>query len=127
MAIINKVVFNAFIPVMVVYNIYSSDISSSLRPDFIAYAVAGLIAECLIARLLVGFVTTRRDQQGVVIQAMYRTSIALVGIQLLGNLVPGGDLGPLSVLTVFTTLVITLSPLLLWNYITASSRILSSF
>ncbi len=105
-AMINKVVFNAFIPVMVVYNIYSSDISSSLRPDFIAYAVAGLVAECLIARLLVGLVTKQRWQQGVVIQAMYRTSIALVGIQLLGNLVPGADLGPLSVLTVFSTLVI---------------------
>ena len=46
---INRIVFRAFMPVMVFYNLYSSDLSSAMRGSLLGYAVIGVLAEYLLS------------------------------------------------------------------------------
>ena len=111
---VNKLIFYVFLPVLIAYNIHNSDLKTSFNLPFISYAVLGIVGEALVAWIFARRVVKRADQRGVVIQSLFRTNITLMGIQLLANLVPGADLGPLSLLTAFSTLVInTLSVLFL--------------
>lgn len=106
---INKLNFSVFIPILVAYNIHNSDLSTAFRPDFIAFAVLGLLSEVGLGWLFARFFVKNPLQKGVVIQGLFRTNIALMGIQLLANLVPGADLGPISLLVAFTTITINTS------------------
>lgn len=113
----NKLIFHVFVPVLIGYNIHNSDIKTSFNLPFISYAVLGIVGEALMAWVFARRFVKRTEQRGVVIQALFRTNITLMGIQLLANLVPGADLGPLSLLTAFSTLVVnTLSVLFLETY-----------
>lgn len=40
---INKAAFRYFMPLLLFYNIYTSDLSTSVRPALIAYAVLGVL------------------------------------------------------------------------------------
>lgn len=114
---INRLNFNVFIPVLVAYNIHNSEISTAFRPGFIAYCVAGLLAEAGLAWVFTYFFVKKRDQKGVVIQGLFRTNVTLIGVQLLENLIPGADLGPISLLSAFTTVTInTVSVIALETY-----------
>ncbi len=114
---INKLNFNVFIPILVAYNIHNSDLSSAFHPGFIAYAVCGLVAEAGLAWVFTRFFVPDRLQKGVVIQGLFRTNVTLVGVQLLANLIPNADLGPISILSAFTTITInTLSVIALETY-----------
>ena len=114
---INKLNFNVFIPVLVAYNIHNSKLSTAFRPAFIAYAVLGLLAEAGLAWVFTYFFVKKRDQKGVVIQGLFRTNVTLIGVQLLENLIPGADLGPISLLSACTTVTInTVSVIALETY-----------
>ena len=106
---INKLNFSVFIPILVAYNIHNSDLSTAFRLDFIAFPVFGLLTEVGLGWLFAHFFVKKRAQKGVVIQGLFRTNIALMGIHLLANLVPGADLGPISLLVAFTTITINTS------------------
>ena len=43
MPAINRVAFRYFMPLMLFYDIYTSDLSTSVRPALIGYAVAGVL------------------------------------------------------------------------------------
>jgi len=98
----NKVVFNVFIPLMVAYNLYSSDASSAFNPQMIVYVVCAVLAQFLLAFLYGVFFVKKPEQRGVIIQGLYRSNVTLMGLQLLANLVTDADLGPLCALSAFT-------------------------
>lgn len=95
---LNKLVFRWFMPVMLFYNIYTSELSRAVQPRllvFTALCVLGCYA------LSLGFVLlTEKDanKRGVKIQGLYRSNFVIIGIPLAAQLVEGADLGPVVVL-----------------------------
>ena len=81
----NKLVFRAFMPVMLFVNIYKMSLSD---------VDLGFIGYCLIARLIVFalsipaciMIAGKKDRVGVLVQAIFRSGYSLIGIPLAGSL-----------------------------------------
>ena len=94
---INKIIFRAFMPVMVFYNIYSSDLSSAVRGSLLGYAVLGVFAEFLLSLGYALLFVKERSRRGVVIQGLFRSNFVIIGLPIAESLVDG-DLGPVAML-----------------------------
>ena len=94
---INRIVFRAFMPVMVFYNLYSSDLSSAMRGSLLGYAAIGVLAEYLLSLGYALLFVKEHSRRGVVIQGLYRSNFVSIGLPIAESLV-GGDLGPVAML-----------------------------
>ena len=94
---INRIVFRAFMPVMVFYNLYSSDLSSAMRGSLLGYAAIGVLAEYLLSLGYALLFVKEHSRRGVVIQGLYRSNFVIIGLPIAESLV-GGDLGPVAML-----------------------------
>ena len=94
----NKVVFRVFLPVLVFKQVYNSDLANAIRPRLLLYAVLGVLAAfglaCITAKLLI----RNRSQRSAVIQGIYRSNFAIIGIPIAQSLLNGADTGAVSVL-----------------------------
>ena len=89
----NKVVFRVFLPVLVFKQVYNSDLANAIRPRLLLYAVLGVLA-AITAKLLI----RNRSQRSAVIQRIYRSNFAIIGIPIAQSLLNGADTGAVSVL-----------------------------
>ena len=94
---INKIVFRTFLPVMVFYNIYNSELSSAMRGSLLAYAVLGVLAEFLISSGYALLFVKDSHRRGAVIQGLFRSNFVIIGLPIAESLVDG-DLGPVAML-----------------------------
>lgn len=94
---INKIVFRVFMPVMVFYNIYCSELSSAMRGSLLGYAVLGVLAEYALSLGYALLFVRDPSRRGVVIQGLYRSNFVIIGLPIAESLV-GGDLGPVAML-----------------------------
>ena len=89
----NKVTFYTFMPVMLFYNIYTSDFSQAVRLPyalFVVGAALGMVAVSFAVTLLAEKIPQRR---GVMIQAAFRSNFVLLGLPIAMELLPEGNLG----------------------------------
>ena len=77
----NKVVFRALLPVMLMLNIYKIEPSQTIDPSYILYGVLFLL---LLFALLLWPICRfiKRNQRGVLLQCIFRSNYALIGIPL---------------------------------------------
>ena len=95
---LNKMAFRFFLPVLLFYNIYTSDLSSAVQPKLLLFTAVCVL--CLYG-LSFGFVMLAEkqdDKRGVMIQGLYRSNFVIMGIPLAAQLVEGADLGPVVIL-----------------------------
>ena len=95
---LNKLVFRWFMPVMLFYNIYTSELSRAVQPRLLAFTA--LCVLCAYGRSFGYVLLTEKDKnkRGVKIQGLYRSNFVIIGIPLAAQLVEGADLGPVVVL-----------------------------
>ena len=89
----NRVTFYTFMPVMLFYNIYSSDFSQAVRAPYVL-----LVASCAVGMILLSIVITlplekEAARRGAMIQAAFRSNFVLLGMPIAMELLPGGNLG----------------------------------
>lgn len=64
-AAFNKVVFNIFMPFMVFYNLYNTDIANAIRPNALLFCILGVLLELVIGILYAEkFVKKQRGSRG---------------------------------------------------------------
>ncbi len=109
---INKLGFNVFLPVLVFYNIYKTDIASVLNVKLIWFSIVGIIAVFAIGYFVAIISTKDNAKRGVMLQGFFRSNFALLGIPLVGYIY-GENSGGLTslmlgiVIPVFNVLAIT--------------------
>lgn len=84
----NRIVFRAFMPIMLFLNIYRIDDLSGQDFTYMIYTAIALLAIFFIALPLVMAVTKKGDRRGVLLQATFRSGYTLIGIDLAGKLNP---------------------------------------
>ena len=94
---INKINFRTFMPVMLFESIYSSDLESAVNGALIAYSAVAVLAMLGLCTLFVLLVEKENMKQGVMIQGLYRSNFALVGIPVAEALMRGGDISVVAV------------------------------
>jgi predicted permease len=82
----NKLVFRVFLPATLFLNTYNIQNLADLDFSYIYYVVAVVVAVFLCAIPLSIAVARKRDRRGVLIQVMFRSNFALVGLPLAGSL-----------------------------------------
>lgn len=92
---LSKMAFRYFIPVLLFYNLYTSDLHHAIQASSLLYALGGVL---VVYGLSVAYVLlTEKDpsKKGVKIQGMYRSNTAIVGLSLASALLgKDSDLGP---------------------------------
>lgn len=75
---VNKIAFRVFLPCLLFYNVYCSDLASAVRPRLILYAVCGvlLVFACAVAFVLLTEKTPER--RGVMIQGIFRSNYVIM-------------------------------------------------
>lgn len=94
----NSLVFHTLLPLMLFYNIYSSDLRGGFRPQCLALALGVLLVLFLLTWGLIVRVEKANDKRGVMIQASFRSNFLLLGMPLIRELCPGADLATVSVM-----------------------------
>ena len=95
---INKIAFRIFLPCLLYYNVYCSDLSGSFDPLLMAYAVGGVL---LTFGLSIGYTLLTEklpERRGVMIQGMFRSNYVIMGIPVATALLGAGQLGTVSIL-----------------------------
>lgn len=94
----NKVAFRFFMPLMLFYDIYISDLSSSVRPALIAYAVAGVLCAYGLSLGFTLLTQKATDRKGPMIQGIYRSNFVIIGLPIAKSLMGDEKLGTVAVL-----------------------------
>ena len=94
----NKVAFRIFLPCLLFYNIYCSDLSAAVKPGLIIYAVCGVLLVFAAAYLFVQHLVRREDWKGVIAQGIFRSNFVIMGIPIAQALVGADQLGAVTVL-----------------------------
>ena len=89
----NKVTFYTFMPVMLFYNIYTSDFSQAVRLPYVLLVVGAALSMVLIATVVTLLAEKTPPRRGVMIQAAFRSNFVLLGLPIAMELLPGGNLG----------------------------------
>ena len=95
---INKIAFRIFLPCLLYYNIYCSDLSGSFDPLLMAYAVGGVL---LTFGLALGYTLLTEklpERRGVMIQGMFRSNYVIMGIPVATALLGADQLGTISIM-----------------------------
>ena len=95
---INKIAFRIFLPCLLYYNVYCSDLSGSFDPLLMAYAVGGVL---LTFGLSLGYTLLTEklpERRGVMIQGMFRSNYVIMGIPVATVLLGADQLGTVSIL-----------------------------
>ena len=114
----NSAAFKYLMPLMLYYNIYSSDLSSAVNPRLIIFGVCGILAVFSVSLLLVRAAKPGEGRCGVMVQGLFRSNFVIIGIPLARNLLPEGtDLGMVVVLVaVIVPMINILSVVVLEKY-----------
>ena len=94
----NKVAFRIFLPCLLFYNIYCSDLSAAVKPGLIVYAVCGVLLVFTAAYVAVKHLVPREDWKGVIAQGVFRSNFVIMGIPIAQALVGPDQLGAVTVL-----------------------------
>lgn len=95
----NKVFFRFFMPVMLFYNIYSSDLSKAVQPGLIVYAMLCTLAIFVVSLLLANRLEPERRRRGVIVQGLFRSNLVVIGLPVVESLMGGGEMGPVVILS----------------------------
>ena len=90
--------FKVFISILLFYNVYTSDLSSSFNGKLLAFCVLGILAEFLAGALIVPRITKEPPARGVMLQAFFRTNIVLLAVPIITSLFGPESMGQAAVL-----------------------------
>ena len=90
----NGAVYRVFMPAMVFYNLYTSDLDTAIRPGLVAYALIAVLLITGASLLLVIRTEPVRNRRGVIVQALYRSNLVIIGVPVVERLMGAENLGP---------------------------------
>lgn len=95
---LNRMVFQVFMPALLFYNIYKTDLHISIQPKLMFFVLMEIIIMWFLA-LAVGIKADPRSQKrGALIQGMFRSNFILFGLPIIINLFGSSGAGVTSML-----------------------------
>lgn len=84
----NSLVFRVFLPIMLFLNIYGIESMASVDLGYVLYSVLALLIIFALAIPAVIFLTDKKKCRGALLQGVFRSNYALIGIPLASSLFP---------------------------------------
>lgn len=98
----NKLSFNVCLPCMLFINVYNIESFSVIKWDIVIYCMVMVCALFLLGLFVVRFATNVPERRGCILQSVFRSNLAIIGLSLASAL--GGDTAAAtcSIITAFT-------------------------
>lgn len=94
----NRVAFRIFLPCLLFFNIYSSDLSSAIHAKTLVFAVCGVLLVSAVSVLIASRLVPQQDRKGVVSQGILRSNFVILGLPIAQALAGNESLGAVAVL-----------------------------
>ena len=91
--VMNNVAFKAFLPCLLFYNIYTTDLGNVINPKLMIFACLSIISLFIILLLVVPCFEKDNSKRGVIIQGIFRSNFVLFGIPVATSLAGEGNIG----------------------------------
>ena len=98
---VNNLVFKVFLPCLLFYNIYTTQIDKILDFDLIVYAVCFVLILFLLLMIFVPVFVKDNSKRGVIIQGIFRSNFVLFGMPVTISLMGEGNGGLTSIAIAF--------------------------
>lgn len=98
----NRLVFQVFLPVSLAKSLMTVDPDVRIDYSVMLYCAAGILATFFAGMLLVPRFVADNRRRGALIQGIYRSNYAILGIPLIESLFPGGDNGVSAMIALIT-------------------------
>ncbi len=82
----DKLVFKCALPAMLFYNVATTNFKNAFNGRLAAFCVIGTVLVFFLMTLLITPAIKRRDVRGAVIQGIYRSNFAILGVPLAANM-----------------------------------------
>lgn len=89
----NRLVFKAFLPILLFYNIYQTDADEMFDPKLVLFVILGMVTVFFVGYGLVFKLTGENPRRGVMLQAFFRSNYAILGIPLVDFICDGRATG----------------------------------
>ena len=98
----NKLVFKIFLPISLAKSLMTLDPDANINYSVMLYCAVGVIITFAAAIIIVPRLVKGNPQRGAIIQALFRSNYAILGIPLLESLFPEGDGGVSAMMVMIT-------------------------
>lgn len=96
--VMNNVAFKVFLPILLFYNIYNTDLIDSINPKLMIFAGISVLALFIFTYLFIPVIEKDNRKRGVMIQGIFRSNFVLFGIPVATALVGEGKVGTTALL-----------------------------
>lgn len=90
---INKLIFKVFLPVLLFYNIYRTELAAVFDVKLILFTVSGVLFVFFAGYFVVLALTNNNAKRGVMLQGFFRSNYAILGIPIVGYICGGNTSG----------------------------------
>ncbi len=80
----NKLIFKVFLPTLLFYNIYTTDIGGAFYPKLILFTVLGILCIFALSYIAVMLISKENSVRGVMLQGFFRSNYAILGLPIVG-------------------------------------------
>ena len=113
---VDAINFHLFLPCLLFYNIYNVDLAQDFSVEVLAFAAAGLVLSLALSLLIVPRLVHRRDQVGVVVQAIVRSNFVMFGLAVTEYIYGEGNAGVAALLSAVVVPAMNVIAVLLLEY-----------
>lgn len=96
--VMNNATFKVFLPTLLFYNIYTTDLGSVFNPKLMIFATLSIIVLFGTLFLIIPIIEKDNSKRGVMIQGIFRSNFVLFGIPVATALVGEGKVGTTALL-----------------------------
>ena len=83
---VNRMVFDVFFFCMMFYNIYTTELATTFRPQLMLFGAGGVLTVFALAMLTIPRLESADKRRGAMVQAIFRSNFVLIGIPLVDNI-----------------------------------------
>ncbi len=98
---LNNAVFKVFLPLMLFYNVYTTEISEAINAKLLTYALSAVVVFFLLLMLVIPRFVKDNRKRSVLIQGIFRSNFVLFGMPVVTALAKDGNLGVTAILIAF--------------------------
>ena len=98
LSVMNSVCFKVFLPLLLFYNIYKSDIKSSFNPKLMIFSVSCILILFLFLMLVIPKLEKDNSKRGVMIQGIFRSNFVIFGMPVATAIYGDGNIGTTALL-----------------------------
>ena len=98
---LNKIVFRVLVPANLFLSVYKIESIKDVNPAFVLYAMAATLVLFALGVVTLRLATNEEKRKGVLLQAVFRSNYALIGVSLVEELFGGEGTGSAALLAAF--------------------------